>query len=245
MKKYIEVKENAPEYGKRIAKILNDRNCNVTQAILAEKASISTGAMSNLIHGVNTPSIDVIQRIANYLNVSVDYLLGNTDIKPLNLELQAISKHTGLSEKSINKLSELNSQNNLNWTMDLLNYFIESENFEVLLFYLLQYATHKNQNIDYSYYTVNTKDIAFTKIQDTIAVISKELCATFEKVIEKTGDTRVYYSLLEHLYNTNKITKAERLVILDEFKKGNYACLEDDTFEKELKQRAKNKEVNI
>ena len=45
--------------------------------------------------------------------------------------------------------------------------------------------------------------------------------------------------------DTNKITKAERLVILDEFKKGNYACLEDDTFEKELKQRAKNKEVNI
>lgn len=88
-------------------------------------------------------------------------------------------------------------------------------------------------------YTVNTKDIAFTKIQDTIAVISKELCATFEKVIEKTGDTRVYYSLLEHLYNTNKITRAEYLIILDEFKKGNYGCLEDDTFEKELKQRAK------
>lgn len=43
MKKYIEVKDDAPEYGKRIAKILNDKDCTVTQAILAKEAGISTG----------------------------------------------------------------------------------------------------------------------------------------------------------------------------------------------------------
>ncbi len=133
MKKYIEVKENAPEYGKRIAKILNDKNCNVTQAILAKKAGISTGAMSNLIHGVNTPSIDVIQRIANYLNVSVDYLLGNTDIKAPNLKLQAIEKYTGLSEQAIKVLLKLKKENRKTAYCDIISTIIENGNCEYFL----------------------------------------------------------------------------------------------------------------
>ena len=212
---------------------------------LKEKTDIPKPTISAWIKGKYIPNIKGISEIAKALDVSVDYLLGNTDVKPLNLELQAISKLTGLSEKSINKLSTFNAENDKSWGMDLINLFIESDNFDILIFYLLQYATKKNHQIDYSYYNVNTKDIAFTKIQDTISVISKELCSTFEKNIEKTGDTRTYYLLLEHLYNTNKITSTERSIILDEFKKGNYACLQDDNFENELKQRAKNKEVNI
>lgn len=133
MKKYIEVKETAPEYGKRIAKFLNDKNNDVTQAILAEKAGISTGAMSNLIHGVNTPSIDVIQRIAKYLNVSVDYLLGNTDIKAPNLKMQAIEKYTGLSEQAIKVLLRLKEYNKKTAYSDILSTIIEFGNCEYFL----------------------------------------------------------------------------------------------------------------
>lgn len=230
-------KVGSEKYSQRISELRIEKQITLDE--LEKKTGIPKNTISSWIKGTYKPNIQGIIAIAKALNVSVDYLVGNTNVKPLNPTLQGISKYTGLSEKAINKLLPLNSENNLNWGMDLINLFIESENFGVLLFYLLQYATYENQNIDYSCYTVNTKDIAFAKIQDTIAVISKELCSIFEKTIKKTGDTRVYYSLLEHLYNTNKITKAERLVILDEFKKGNYGCLEDDTFEKELKKRVK------
>lgn len=143
LKKYIEVKDDAPEYGKRIARILNEKDCAVTQAILAKEAGISTGAMSNLIHGVNTPSIDVIQRIAKFLNVSVDYLLGNTDIKTPNIKLQAIEKYTGLSEQAIQIFKDISSwsskSHNPNFSKGV-NDFICSGHFVQLI---MQYIAYK------------------------------------------------------------------------------------------------------
>jgi len=48
----------------------------VTSVWLAEKVGISKVAVSNIITGKNSPSVDNLLKIAEALNVSVTYLLG-------------------------------------------------------------------------------------------------------------------------------------------------------------------------
>lgn len=221
---------------------IDGKPCTVRQ--LEEKFSksgigISYSTISDIENERREPTVEQAQIYHDYFDVPFDYLTGELKIR--TKELVDIGRKTGLSEKSINKILKYNSENNITWGMDLINSFIESDNFETLFFYLSQYATHNNQHIDYSYYSINTKDIAFVKIQDTIGEISKELCSIFEKTIKETGDTRVFYSMLEDNFKKNKITEAEYLIIIDEFKKGNFDCLIDDDFLIELKQKVKEK----
>lgn len=73
----------------RILQLLKDRN--ITQKQLAEGIGVSTGNISDWKVGRVKPSVDVLSRIADFFNVSVDYLLGRTDI-PNTAELIDIYK---------------------------------------------------------------------------------------------------------------------------------------------------------
>lgn len=50
-----------------------------TQQHLAEVLNLSSGAVSHYENGTNEPTIETLIRIADVLNVSVDYLVGNAD----------------------------------------------------------------------------------------------------------------------------------------------------------------------
>lgn len=58
----------------RIKKIMNERN--VTSAWLANKVGISKVAVSNIVTGKSSPSLDNIIKIADALNVSITELIG-------------------------------------------------------------------------------------------------------------------------------------------------------------------------
>ena len=48
---------------------------NITQCELAREAGVSEAFMSNMIKGYKTPSVPVLKRIADYLEVTVDELI--------------------------------------------------------------------------------------------------------------------------------------------------------------------------
>ncbi len=54
---------------------------NMTQIQLAGKIGTSNVTISRYLSGERVPRLEVITRIANVFHVSVDYLLGQTDIK--------------------------------------------------------------------------------------------------------------------------------------------------------------------
>ncbi|WP_330940896.1 helix-turn-helix transcriptional regulator [Bacteroides sp. MSB163] len=58
----------------RIKEIMSERN--VTSAWLAEKVGISKVAVSNIVTGKSSPSLDNIIKIADALNVSIAELIG-------------------------------------------------------------------------------------------------------------------------------------------------------------------------
>ena len=64
---------------------------NIEQKILAEKLNISPSVMNRIELGTRPVRDDELLKIANFFNVSVDYLLGRTDIR--NYEENTIAAH--------------------------------------------------------------------------------------------------------------------------------------------------------
>lgn len=172
-------------------------------AKLARKIGVSTAAISNYISGLTGVSSDNLIAIANYFNVSTDYLLGLTDIPSADTDIKAIAEYTGLSDKSIS----------------VLNYIKESaaadqeENGRILAFL--------NRELERSDRTTKAK-LSFCKKMGTLYPIKRghvsveSIFAELEDYIQ--GSSTVGFFDLE---NGNKIEKDEiiRRVVFDKITK--------------------------
>ncbi|MCM1438361.1 MAG: helix-turn-helix domain-containing protein [Roseburia sp.] len=65
------------KFRERLNEILKE-NC-VSQVMLAKKTGMSQGVVNNYCTGKREPTLDVLIRICEVLEVSSDYLLGLTD----------------------------------------------------------------------------------------------------------------------------------------------------------------------
>ena len=109
-----ELDPNAPIWSIRINQCLLDNN--ITQAELAQMSDLSPGTISSWISGNRygvfaEPRANGLKRVANVLNVSIDYLLGNIDVKSTNLDIRDICIKTGLKEETITYLFGASSKN--------------------------------------------------------------------------------------------------------------------------------------
>ncbi len=57
------------------------KNRGTTAYQVSKATGISTGSLSDWKNGRSSPKADKLQKIADYFGVSVDYLLGKSDIK--------------------------------------------------------------------------------------------------------------------------------------------------------------------
>lgn len=81
-------------------KNLRDEN-NFSQKDVANKLNISNATLSQYESGVRQPSYDILKKIADIYNVSIDYLLGRTDIK--NFEENTIAAHMDDRTKTLSE----------------------------------------------------------------------------------------------------------------------------------------------
>lgn len=63
----------------------------LTQNQLAELVNISRSALSLYELGKREPDFETLQKLANFFDVSVDYLLGRTDTKKFDLNIDNIA----------------------------------------------------------------------------------------------------------------------------------------------------------
>jgi len=63
----------------RLFEIMSEKK--VTQQALSENISVSQGNISDWKNGRSFPKVDALIKIADYFDVSVDYLLGRTDVR--------------------------------------------------------------------------------------------------------------------------------------------------------------------
>lgn len=64
-------------FNERLKKLRNSQG--ISQVEFAKRFNISTGTIGNWEVGKREPDFETIKRIADYFDVSVDYLLGRTD----------------------------------------------------------------------------------------------------------------------------------------------------------------------
>lgn len=101
--------------GIRIKQLLDKRGLNQTQ--FSKILNVSESTISLYISGKHQPDYETLFRIADYFEVSIDYLLGRNDVPPFikqvnddhNVLSQAIScsQYSDLPEDVIKLLKEL------------------------------------------------------------------------------------------------------------------------------------------
>lgn len=80
-----------------------------TQAQLAEITGKSRQTISQYVNGTSEPPYDTLVVIADYFNVSIDYLLCRTETRTTDLTTQKVCEITGLNEHSIDLLNGINA----------------------------------------------------------------------------------------------------------------------------------------
>ncbi len=98
---------NLEEFGKRITE-LRESSGN-SQEEICVKLGVTQQTLSRYEKGQRQASLDFVVKASRYFNVSADYLLGITDVKSTNKDIQYIHKYTGLNENSISTLKFFNS----------------------------------------------------------------------------------------------------------------------------------------
>lgn len=76
------------EFSERLKKLRKD--AGLTQVDVADKLGISQPAYASWERGVKRPTQDNLVKIAQVLNVTVDYLVGNSDEEIMNNKLEDI-----------------------------------------------------------------------------------------------------------------------------------------------------------
>ncbi|NOU87817.1 helix-turn-helix domain-containing protein [Paenibacillus sp. LMG 31460] len=91
------------KYGDRIALLREKRG--LTQEELSTKIGISRAALSHYETNRREPDYETINKIANFFNVTVDYLLGRTDQPQtvLDNDVREFVEHLDLTDESILK----------------------------------------------------------------------------------------------------------------------------------------------
>lgn len=71
---------------------------------LAEKLGVSIQAVNQYKQGQGFPKTENLVNIARHFNVSLDYLVGLSDVSTPDASIQAIAEYTGLSQRAIELL---------------------------------------------------------------------------------------------------------------------------------------------
>ena len=93
---------NSP-FATRLREIM-DNNPNITQQQVADYLGVTRQSISQYMYGNSQATADKIILLAQFFNVSADYLLGITDIKTADTSVQSVSHYLGVNDKIVEGL---------------------------------------------------------------------------------------------------------------------------------------------
>lgn len=97
----------------------------LTQKEVAKKLNIARENYTNIENGNRKININQLIELCKILNTSSDYLLGLADEPTKDVEIQAINKKYGLTEKSLTALCVVNAMSEAIVEINTINYLLE------------------------------------------------------------------------------------------------------------------------
>lgn len=86
----------------RLRELMQQRGTK--QKELADVINMRPQTVSLYTTGQSYPDVNTLTKIADYFNVSADYLLGRSNVRSRDTDVQAVAKYTGLSNRAIANL---------------------------------------------------------------------------------------------------------------------------------------------
>lgn len=115
----------AAPFATNLRELMKDQK--VTATALSRDLEISRQAVNQYMEGTGQPNAEKLTKIADYFNVSVDWLLGRSGgVKTINADLEATVKYTGLSANAAMKIRSIKERKDL---LYVINELLEQEDF--------------------------------------------------------------------------------------------------------------------
>lgn len=183
----------------RLRDLMSEKN--ITQSMVATAINKTRQTVSNYADGSSEPDLKTLVAIANYFDVSVDYLVDNrAPARSKNPDVQITAEYTGLNEEVINHLHYLSSSFAFkdSGAMENLNAFLSPQFFDRFIVDLNYYADEilavkvlELIQIEVERYlkanNINTKEIT--------PIIKNLLC--YSPFCDALG-MKIYFSILKH-----------------------------------------------
>ena len=126
------------EFQSRLATLMK----NMTQTELAKKTGLTRQAIAKYCSGKCLPTAQPLYQLANYFNVSCDYLLGREE--GTNHTLETIIKSTGLTAESLRVLMDYNSRKDIKYEIVAINTLLTHSKSNDFLIALSKYTAAPN-----------------------------------------------------------------------------------------------------
>lgn len=142
------------EFQKRLIAYIKDEDCDengkiCTNSEFAKRAGVNKNVISNIVNYGIIPSVNSLIKIADYLNVSLEYLLCKTDSTDFIKSGSAVTFHDRLLQlKEENDLNYADITNKTSFARNSIHVWIKRKNLPTLD-YLFQLADFFNVSVDY------------------------------------------------------------------------------------------------
>lgn len=104
------------------------KSTKTKQRELANAIGVRPQTVSLYVQGQSFPDVNGLTKIANFFNVSADYLLGRTKAPSRNENIQAVCNYTGLSAEAVKTIKDADG------LISILNFLLEDPDINSLLF---------------------------------------------------------------------------------------------------------------
>ena len=154
---------------------------NTKQSDLAKFLDISRQAVAQYKDGKAQPNIEMIVNIAEYFNVSSDYLLGITNVHTNDKDLKFVCEYTGLNEDAIENIKDITKT--------------EEDAYFLNLFLYLQDLKRIIKNISLLSEYNSTLDSLYKEYEKQLSCELNISSKTFNDLLEKNNaSTRMFLS---------------------------------------------------
>lgn len=114
--------QNIVEYNKAFPTALRQimQEHGTTQEELAAALGVKRQTISGYADGSSSPNWEGIAAIAQYFDVSADWLLGASDVRTTQADIKAICEYTGLSEGSLKAILRETAQDDTRRVLNII-----------------------------------------------------------------------------------------------------------------------------